>query len=53
MIWEGSVVRSIKVPTKHDQDERHMEWKVVFSSQMDGFWAVGDLATKTHGKIFL
>lgn len=51
MIWEGSVVRSVKVLTKYNQDKRHSECKVIFSSQMDGSWAVGDLATKTFGRI--
>lgn len=53
MIWEGSVVISVKVLTKYNQDKRQMECKVIFSSQMDGSWAVGGLATKTCGKTLL
>lgn len=50
MKWKGSVVRSIKMPTKHDQDKRHTEWKVIFSSQMNGSLTIGGLATKTCEK---
>lgn len=33
MKWKGSVVRSIKIPTKHDQDKRHrVEGHIFFSN---------------------